>query len=591
MRRAPASILAFSLLAASGCVHRFPVAAAPRERQAFAGVALSFGAAEAPPLDWDFGDGTKAQGSLVHHTYWKPGRYTVAARLGDRSEKATFEVARRPTISMWPEEATWAIAVPKLWEKGPHWLDLVGRYFDVDHAEMIERGLAGFFGASVRQRDSLGALGIALDGGVTAFGLGDKSGAICTQVDDPVHGALLGERVHQDRRDVAERVELRRGETRLFSSKAGDAAYAVGEGMVCLAEGPGSLAAVQLAIATSPELRADVRGARAAVSGDDAFAFISRRGVDDRQKDMGSLPTRAFDRVRHGAGPLAIGLAVRDTEVAADVRVALDADGAAALGETFTPARAPSPISKLLPGTPGLWVGISLKAEMIEDLLSELSGRAAEGEGKALSTALAREMRGQLTGNGAVGLYLDPSALHRAILGETVELGLTAALELKDPSQAEAALARAIALASDSRLKIEKLPGMKAAWRTTLPDGRSGGLGIREGALLVAYARPTEAAFAGGGKPRGPPVPAPAAGVQQLRLDLATTIDAVLGASEIPGVDPMKALFARAVIQGYLEPFLPLRDLTGEVRREDAALRGHFLLRLRDPPGRTGSAE
>ena len=54
--------------------------------------ALALGVEPGDACQWDFGDGTVAEGVLVDHTYTMPGSYTVTLRVGDRRATALVVV-------------------------------------------------------------------------------------------------------------------------------------------------------------------------------------------------------------------------------------------------------------------------------------------------------------------------------------------------------------------------------------------------------------------------------------------------------------------------------------------------------------------
>jgi PKD repeat protein len=58
--------------------------------------ALALGVPPTAICDWDFGDGTTGKGSLVAHTYWSPGRYTITLRVGGQVARATVVAGEPP---------------------------------------------------------------------------------------------------------------------------------------------------------------------------------------------------------------------------------------------------------------------------------------------------------------------------------------------------------------------------------------------------------------------------------------------------------------------------------------------------------------
>jgi len=56
--------------------------------------AMAIGLEPGETCAWDFADGTTGAGSVVAHTYWSPGTYTLTLRAGQKTARATVLVGR-----------------------------------------------------------------------------------------------------------------------------------------------------------------------------------------------------------------------------------------------------------------------------------------------------------------------------------------------------------------------------------------------------------------------------------------------------------------------------------------------------------------
>ena len=174
MKRVTAA--AASCMMLSGCGAQVALNVAP-EINARAGQPVRFDAstpeAAKAKYSWDFGDGSKAEGAALQHTYAKPGEYSAQLKLkGDgKRGKASIKVKVGPpsALSVLPKEAGFAVVVENLAEAKTAW-DLFYKvpflteamseakqefseefgFFFLDESELVSRGfdatLGGAFG-------------------------------------------------------------------------------------------------------------------------------------------------------------------------------------------------------------------------------------------------------------------------------------------------------------------------------------------------------------------------------------------------------------------------------------------------------------
>lgn len=114
------------LLAVVGCVALVLTASGCRravrpelggDRTVEAGVPATFGSAQAdaPAVDWDFGDGQRASGARVTHAFARSGSFTVRAlHEGKEVGRAVLTVEPRPLLRAIPSDANMVLYVPRL---------------------------------------------------------------------------------------------------------------------------------------------------------------------------------------------------------------------------------------------------------------------------------------------------------------------------------------------------------------------------------------------------------------------------------------------------------------------------------------------
>ena len=112
---------------------------------------------------WDFGDGSKAQGATLQHTYAKPGTYSAELKVkGDgKRGKASVRVKVGPpsALSVLPKEAGFAVLVESVAEAKNAWGLFSKMPFLTETMAQVEQGITEEFGFFFLDESALSSRG------------------------------------------------------------------------------------------------------------------------------------------------------------------------------------------------------------------------------------------------------------------------------------------------------------------------------------------------------------------------------------------------------------------------------------------------
>lgn len=593
LRRA---LVALALLA-SGCAHRFPLAASDKV-EAISGVPAPFGDAREPVpegtrIRWVFGDGAQAEGAAVQHAFPHAGAFTVTETItdahGDRSVKIPVEVARRSPLMAVPPDASSALIFDRFWTRFPAYRALLSRAIPLVQLGPALGQARAWLGFDPADPAAVASAGLDPDEGIASMTFAEDPGsrylAIGT-LDDAKSAAtfqaILG-RLHATQEPGPE------GFTRAALPDESELYFKHDRGYLIVrlppdAPGP-ALALSRFAQAPAAVLAdaAAVAPLRARLPAGDVVAYVSPDAVAAASPDS-ARAAHAFH-----LGSLLAEATLEEDALTVEALWGADAPSRAALGLLFSSTQTPALLARAPAGATA-YLGASLNLRQLAQLWL---GASREGESE-LELGLAKAglslpgLVDQLGDAAGLAGYFDAKEYYRAFAethvmqprGEVL-LGLRGS----DP-KALTALAVQV-LSSDGPPRTQSIAGGTRLEATV--GGHPAGAFVRGDELLLSWGlRHLDVAIEPPSGPRLidtlPPELRDAAtrpGRLVLYLDLAGAIDSLDLHEPVPGMSAEELMGAQLLVRLATAQLAPLRDLSLVLEPAPEGLHARATLRLR----------